>query len=515
MKKLRPLLNLLRIIMKKLILSIILVLELGVFCLAQGTNYPTNVTVPYLKASDYNFSRTCGAGATITNCTLTAATPATVTLRPFPLGITTGNYIYISSGTGTAEAVAISSYNAISITFTPANNHSVAWKISSATAGIQEAIITSNTFTIHNRIKLEGKLYTIYVPVVIDQNGVEVEGSGVNTVVYQATSGNDAFRLGKANGGSTIRFRSRLADMTIVGGLVSGKAINAKEMHHGTYENLFLFAGTSSTGTGVGIYLETCYFTTIIHPIITANFPPVPSVTRGMPKYGIQLHNSCNDVWISDYDCDSSTACLYFTGTGHQGGYLRGAYLATSTYAILSDVGSSHSVSKWSFTDIECESNTNDFYAYNVRFCDIGPGAMRITMPSNSTNNFIHNVNYTVDNAFSDAGYFNTWDNCGQSGTTLPTISATSIWRNLTNIGTWPFSRVYSSKIDGTTASVADGGSITHGFGTTPTNVQASPSISGEFVSVTAIGATTFTVAIKKHDGTAGTTQTIYWTASK
>lgn len=65
----------------------------------------------------------------------------------------------------------------------------------------------------------------------------------------------------------------------------------------------------------------------------------------------------------------------------------------------------------------------------------------------------------------------------------------------------------------GAAASVADGGTVTHGLGATPDVVNVTPSVSGEFVSVTAIGATTFTVAIKKHDGTAGTTQTLYWEA--
>ena len=61
--------------------------------------------------------------------------------------------------------------------------------------------------------------------------------------------------------------------------------------------------------------------------------------------------------------------------------------------------------------------------------------------------------------------------------------------------------------------SVADGGTVTHSLGATPDVVNVTPSVSGEFVSVTALGATTFTVAIKKHDGSAGTTQTVYWEA--
>lgn len=65
----------------------------------------------------------------------------------------------------------------------------------------------------------------------------------------------------------------------------------------------------------------------------------------------------------------------------------------------------------------------------------------------------------------------------------------------------------------GATATVADGGTITHNCVTTPYAVRATGSIASQFVSVTAIGATTFTVAIKTDAGGAGSSQTIYWDA--
>jgi len=65
----------------------------------------------------------------------------------------------------------------------------------------------------------------------------------------------------------------------------------------------------------------------------------------------------------------------------------------------------------------------------------------------------------------------------------------------------------------GAATSVADGGTITHGLGATPTVVLTQASVSSEFVSVTALSGTTFTVAIKKDTGAAGTTQTVYWKA--
>jgi hypothetical protein len=108
-------------------------------------------------------------------------------------------------------------------------------------------------------------------------------------------------------------------------------------------------------------------------------------------------------------------------------------------------------------------------------------------------------------------------------------------WNNITSIavlvhsagaGTFAvtmddFCRVYSQRFEGPSdraggsVSVADGGKIAHGLLVAPTRVTVVPSVSGEFASVTAIDASSFTVALKKHDNTAGTTQSVYWTAER
>lgn len=89
--------------------------------------------------TDYDWSQTPGGS-------LTAATPATKTLTPCPDGVapySTHHNLRISGGTGTAETVLITavsgSGSTCDITFTPANNHSGAWAIASASDGIQEA----------------------------------------------------------------------------------------------------------------------------------------------------------------------------------------------------------------------------------------------------------------------------------------------------------------------------------------------------------------------------------------
>jgi hypothetical protein len=72
-----------------------------------------------------------------------------------------------------------------------------------------------------------------------------------------------------------------------------------------------------------------------------------------------------------------------------------------------------------------------------------------------------------------------------------------------------------TSSTSGAAASKSDGDTITHGLGTTPTAVFLTGSVAGEILSVTTIGATTFTIAIKTPLQAPGTAQTVYWLAVK
>ena len=64
----------------------------------------------------------------------------------------------------------------------------------------------------------------------------------------------------------------------------------------------------------------------------------------------------------------------------------------------------------------------------------------------------------------------------------------------------------------GATASVTDGGTITHGFGTTPNYALVSGTNSSQIEAVTAKGAITITVSIKKASTLAvGASDTISW----
>lgn len=102
-------------------------------------------------------------------------------------------------------------------------------------------------------------------------------------------------------------------------------------------------------------------------------------------------------------------------------------------------------------------------------------------------------ANEITNNTFSDSS-FGAIDNSGGTSTVIKR-----------NIG-------YVTENSGVT-SVADGGTIAHGLAATPTKYGATPSTASEFVSITAASSTTLTVAIKKHDNSAGTTQNIAWWA--
>ena len=134
-----------------------------------------------LLTTDYDWSQTPGGS-------LTAATPATVTLTPCPDGVapySTHYNVRISGGTGTAETVLITavsgSGSTCDVTFTPANNHSGAWTIASASDGIHEAarmvtgakrlFIPLGTQTMDE--PAPGEETTVYI-----QQGLTVAGAG-------------------------------------------------------------------------------------------------------------------------------------------------------------------------------------------------------------------------------------------------------------------------------------------------------------------------------------------------
>jgi len=100
---------------------------------------------------------------------LSATSGQVISLSPMPFDVLAiGNYVYISGGTGTAEAIPITNVGASSITVTCAHTHTGAWTVGSASSGLQEAIEYSYQSASWIPIHIPangGTPYPIYAPV--------------------------------------------------------------------------------------------------------------------------------------------------------------------------------------------------------------------------------------------------------------------------------------------------------------------------------------------------------------
>jgi hypothetical protein len=186
-----------------------------------GTQFSANnlANIRYVTAS-WNWSQYFSSG------TLTANTPATVTLTPCPLGINTAAiatipyYIALASGNNSVNYQAAESDMVTggscapgaasgTVRFTPQHSYTSGFTVGSATAGIQEAIndgcgVTNSSTPYNNRqcrivLPPSGAFYNgsyssrhfnvaadynIYAPIIFQSNGSKLEGSGAALNCY-------------------------------------------------------------------------------------------------------------------------------------------------------------------------------------------------------------------------------------------------------------------------------------------------------------------------------------------
>jgi hypothetical protein len=154
---------------------------------------PPAPPVPYVEPTAYAFTPQAPGGSL-------AAGNDTVALAPCPKGVNgadTAHYLYLSGGTGTAEAVPIiggtcvSAASSGSVILTVANSHSGAWTVQSATAGIAEAAIGNAPAY----IALPPGAYTVYATitppagtVIGGQGGTMSDWSGAPTTTINFPS---------------------------------------------------------------------------------------------------------------------------------------------------------------------------------------------------------------------------------------------------------------------------------------------------------------------------------------
>lgn len=207
---------------------------------ALGVNL-TNVTAnpATLNSATYNFTaQGPGAGGGAQSLIIGANV---ITLTPVPPGVNgtdVGHLLYITGGTGTAEAVLISGGTAVAgaatgtVIVTCANTHSVAWTIKSATAGIQEAL---QTLSIRGGTVLPGpgahSIYgTITITNVVSDNSFWIRGCGLTSanLIWLGPTNGTVILLDGANSTASIGKGNKISDLSIfTSGANTATAIHA------------------------------------------------------------------------------------------------------------------------------------------------------------------------------------------------------------------------------------------------------------------------------------------------
>jgi hypothetical protein len=200
-----------------------------------------------------------------------------------------------------------------------------------------------------------------------------------------------------------------------------------------------------------------------------------------------QVINSEIDVRSIRVERANSKYGIYVIGENTDDLYIRGGYISAGTCARIGTVGHAPTLD---ISDMVLDSS--QFSSY-IEYGTVNFRNIRCIL-AESTASFSVQVNaiVTIDNCYADAK---------QNGV----YAAGTLTHNNT--------RLLGLENRGYATSIGDGGIIAHGLVATPTQVIITGSVAGEMLTVTGLNATNITVAIKQDDGSAGTSQTVYWWA--
>lgn len=269
------------------------------------------------NVNDYNFAAITPTGSP--SLTIGSNT-VTITLSPLGLnGADTLHYIYISGGTGTAEAVALTGgtctelATACTLIFTATHTHSGAYTFISATAGMAEAFVHLAAGT---TVWVPGGTYAFYAPAYAP-HAVSVRGDGMRVSILQ--SQNAATGILDISG---VGFN---------GSVIEDLAFNnsgASPGTQGTSGNYGIRLGNGGGNEASWVRISRCYFEPLYDGILAVNgshYTVKDSVFYNFSHTGITVNdttNNDNDALIAqgndffNYLLSSpAEACILITST--------------------------------------------------------------------------------------------------------------------------------------------------------------------------------------------------------
>lgn len=251
---------------------------------------------PYIQTAlntEYNFDAISPGGSLIVGGNI-------VTLTTVPAGLVTGSEIRISGGSGTAEVVVVI-VSGLNVSFTCVNTHSGAWTITSATAGIQEALNVNNTVWVSASCTIYGTIKLV--------SGKGIYGMPTKLItITQATINTDIIRIGD---NSTAVLNVIVSGLTLTSNTSiwsSGYAINCLYAQRVEIRDVLIIAGTVS---GSIIYRGMNFYRTIFC-LVWNNFIHF-SVDHGIVIRGQDVSNLSIDVNL----CHNEFGNCGTNGSGH------------------------------------------------------------------------------------------------------------------------------------------------------------------------------------------------------
>jgi hypothetical protein len=391
-------------------------------------------------------------------------------------------------------------------------------------------VLQNTTYNLDNPISIVGSSswFTAGVP----NRKLIIKGCGDSSLFNMTASNKNGIELSNNSVVDLLDFKLRMPDSNSgdgIAGLDSGT--NPVSITQSYWNNIRV---TGCDNTHSCVHLKNPFYLTVPNIAVNGNgngilLEATAGYNNGNSLFGHILAEYCLGGYSFTMQSLVNTATINLIEIQHIDTY--GSYAGLHLNAknggrILDsnlwglDLESSH---KQIFVDVD---NTSEITGirFDVEYMQLNGGQIAIdeSAANDSHGGNSYRVNLQSDGSsviLSDGGngyrYPNTYDLLLKGNNGLASgqivISGTSPkinWRG------WGSGYYLMKNPNSGATSISDGGTITHNIGIEPTWVNAIGTVANEFISITAKSATTFTVAIKKRsDGSAGTTQTVYWRA--